>query len=48
MPISIKGAGGTTPAAKPILTVSGTPEVSTAANSKMAYSGLTTVGASTL
>ena len=48
MPISIKEAGGTTLAAKPISMVSGTPEVSTAANSKMAYSGLTTAGASTL
>ena len=47
MPISIKGAGGTTLAAKPILTVSGTPEESTAANSKMASSGPTTVEAST-
>lgn len=47
VPISIKEAGGTTRAAKPILTVSGTPEASTAANSKMGSSGPTMVEAST-
>lgn len=46
--ISIKEAGGTTLAAKPILTVYGTPEASTAANSKMGFSGPTMVEASTL
>lgn len=45
---SIKEAGGTTLAAKPISTVSGTPEASTAANSKMGSSGPTMAEASTL
>ncbi len=48
MPISIKEAGGTTHAAKSILTVSGTLEASTAANSKMGSSGPTMAEAFTL
>lgn len=48
MPISIKEAGGTTLAARPISTVSGTPEASTAANSRTGFSGQTTAEASTL
>lgn len=47
MPISIKAGGGTTLAARPTSTVSGTPEASTAANSKTGSSGLTMVEAST-
>lgn len=47
VPISIKEAGGTTLAANPISTVSGTPEASTAANSKMGFSGPTMAEAST-
>lgn len=47
MPISIKEAGGTMLVAKPTLTVSGTPEESTAANSKTECSGPTTEEVST-
>lgn len=43
MPISIKEAGGTTLVDKPISTVSGTPEASTAANSKTGFFGPSTV-----
>lgn len=39
MPISIKEAGGTILVAKPISTVSGTPEASTEANFKTGFSG---------
>ncbi len=48
MPIFIKEAGGIMLAVKQILTVSGTQEASTAANSKMGSSGLTMVEVSTL
>lgn len=47
MPISIKEAGGTTLVAKLTLTVSGTPEECTAANSRMESSGPTTAEVST-
>lgn len=47
MPISIKEVGGTMLVDKPISTVSGTPEASTAANSKTGFSGLNMAEGST-